>query len=111
MRALLLGAALLLPAAAEALDRHSDLTVLLANAKRLQRCYERALTYRPGVRGRVVLQLDIAETGVVTRATTTSSTLDDPTLERCLASAAATTRFPAGPARHREVPIRFVAPE
>ena len=59
-------------------------------------CYGKALAKKPGLSGKVVLQLAIKPSGAVEGSTIEESTLHDAEAERCIAAAARKWRFPAG---------------
>lgn len=56
-------------------------------------CYERGLARRPELAGRVTLAWDIQPDGSVAGARVESSTLSEPTVERCLVGALSRARF------------------
>lgn len=58
-------------------------------------CYERALARSPNLEGRVTLSFIISPTGAVQSATITQSTLNEPSVESCVATAARRWTFPA----------------
>lgn len=57
-------------------------------------CYERQLSKRPDLSGRVAVKFIISGTGAVQMAAVASSTLGDPTVENCIASAVRRWTFP-----------------
>jgi hypothetical protein len=59
------------------------IAVVRRNMGRYRQCYRAALKRRPGLRGRVTVQAVVQRLGSVTAAIQ-SSTVGDPTLERCL---------------------------
>lgn len=59
-------------------------------------CYEKGLRRRGDLRGRVVLQLAIKDSGAVEGSTVEESTLGDEEVERCIAATVRRWRFPPG---------------
>lgn len=57
-------------------------------------CYERQLATRPDLSGRVSIKFIISGTGAVQMAAVESSTLGDPSVENCIASAVRRWTFP-----------------
>lgn len=60
-----------------------------------RQCYERRLLARPELSGQVTVRVDVDGGGVVHNVTVTTSTLQDPQVERCLLTEVQGLRFPS----------------
>ncbi len=63
----------------------------------IKSCYERQLRVTSGLEGKVVIQFEIEEQGRVRSAKSVSSTLNNSTVENCVAARIKETRFPEPP--------------
>lgn len=61
----------------------------------VRHCYTQALTSRPELQGRVVVQFVISPSGAVTKAVVKESSLDDPKTAQCIADVVNRIDFPA----------------
>lgn len=77
-----------------ALDRADIQAVIQRSQGDLKHCYERGLQKNPGLSGRVEVKIVIAATGTVSQATVETSSLNDETVEQCLAERFYRLRFP-----------------
>ena len=68
--------------------------VIRQNLPRFKHCYERELTARPELAGKVALGFTIAPNGRVADPQIRESSLDDGAVERCLVSVLSTLEFP-----------------
>lgn len=82
------------PASVGTLDRHQIDAVLRRHLEKIQACYERALTRQPGLSGKIVVQFVIDPDGAVSSSSVTSSTMDHPEVEDCVARQFLDMRFP-----------------
>ena len=57
-------------------------------------CYERELVKTPNLMGRVMVQFTIAGTGAVIASMVQSSTMNNPTVEQCIATSVRRWEFP-----------------
>ncbi len=57
-------------------------------------CYEKELTTHPDLYGRVIVQFTIAGSGAVVASVVQSSTMNNPTVEQCIAGAVRRWEFP-----------------
>jgi tetratricopeptide (TPR) repeat protein len=71
--------------------------VIRAQLNRVRFCYERELTRRPDLHGRVVVRFAITETGTVGERAIASSTLEEHRVEACVLEVIGSLRFPAMP--------------
>ncbi|MEM9189834.1 MAG: AgmX/PglI C-terminal domain-containing protein [Myxococcota bacterium] len=69
-------------------------SVVRRNIADVQFCYEQALRNHPRLEGRVMVSFIIATTGQVASSTVAASTVDNPTLERCIAGRIRRWHFP-----------------
>jgi hypothetical protein len=83
------------PVVRGAIDEKSVLRVIRNHASEAKGCYEKARQ----AGGRVVIQLAIASSGVVVTSVVQQSTLNDPSVEECIAQAARRWLFPEPPER------------
>jgi hypothetical protein len=90
----LVGAA---PLHANALDKEPFRSVIRSHRPEVTRCYVAGLSRHPDLAGRVVIEIAIAMTGVVTSTRVRSSTLLDEDTERCITARALTWQFPTMP--------------
>lgn len=77
------------------LSREVITRVIRSHVGEVRSCYERELARRPGLAGRLTVSFVISPTGAVQIATVSSTTMDDPAVESCVAAAARRWRFPA----------------
>ena len=76
------------------LDKEVIRRVIRRRQSAVRRCYETQLRTKPDLAGKVTVRFIVSSTGSVQTATTSSSTLDDKTTERCLLSVVKRMRFP-----------------
>jgi TonB family protein len=60
----------------------------------LTSCYTDALAATPGLHGKMLVSFNVSEQGVVTSATETKSTTNNPALFACIQAALIATTFP-----------------
>jgi Ca-activated chloride channel family protein len=77
-----------------ALDRHLVDTVVRRHGNQLRYCYQRELTKRADLAGKVTMKFVIAKDGTVSSATTKSSTLSSDPVESCLEGRFMKMQFP-----------------
>jgi hypothetical protein len=77
------------------LDRSAIDAVIRRHLNEIRYCYERGLTVRAALNGKVVVKFVIAKDGTVSSAAIKSSTLNDPEVEGCVAARFLRMRFPA----------------
>ncbi len=80
------------------IDREAVRRVIRSILAQIKSCYERQLRSNSGLEGKVVIKFLIEDQGRVRQAKTKSSTLNDPTVEACVASRIREQRFPDPPA-------------
>lgn len=68
--------------------------IVRANINDTRRCYEKGLARDPGMKGRVSIQIHIAESGAVTDAVVQETTLRDAAVGLCIAAAIRKWKFP-----------------
>jgi hypothetical protein len=84
-----------LPAALQGgLDAGLVQTVIDGGRTALEACYEDALAARPGLRGRLVMQIQVRGDGSVRAATVAASQMSDPELGACFSRTIAGLSFP-----------------
>ncbi len=76
------------------LAREAVLRVVAGNRPQVRSCYEQELQRHPGLGGRVLISFVVASTGVVESSEVTSSSMDNATVESCLAEAVRGWAFP-----------------
>jgi hypothetical protein len=70
-------------------------SVVRENLGDVRACYRQGLAKKPGLAGRVVIQLRVEEDGRVGASGVEASTVDFPSTEACFAEAVSRWRFPA----------------
>lgn len=80
--------------ATESLDRDTVRRVVRLHISDVSDCYNRGLTRKPGLRGRVEVEFTIAPTGAVQQAKLIADILEDPGIGRCITEAANHWTFP-----------------
>jgi TonB family protein len=83
------------PATPPANDREAIHRVVRAHTSSIKYCYEKELTQKPDLAGRVTTRFKIDETGAVTEATVTDSSLGDTNVESCVLRQIRSWKFPA----------------
>jgi TonB family protein len=68
--------------------------VIRSHGADVHACYARRVAEKPGLRGKLVVVFTILEDGTVMDARAERSTLQDPTLERCVLDQVSRWRFP-----------------
>lgn len=76
------------------LDKELIRRVIRRHINEVKFCYEKELIRHPGMGGRVIVQFTIAPTGAVANAEVQSSTLNNSTVESCMAQAVRRWEFP-----------------
>ena len=76
-------------------DRAAAHRVVEAHKSSIKYCYEKELANKPDLAGRVVTRFKVDETGAVTEANVTSSTLGDANVETCVLNQIRSWKFPA----------------
>lgn len=69
--------------------------VVRRNLTQVRHCYERSLTSRPDLSGRIVMRWTISSTGSTTAVSVASSTMSDARVASCISSAVSRWTFPA----------------
>lgn len=80
---------------AEGLSRAEVGRVIRLNHARFRHCYERELPQHPDLAGKVSIHFTIAPNGMVAHAEVAESTLQQASVERCVAGVMRTLQFPA----------------
>jgi TonB family protein len=76
-------------------DREAIHRVVRAHTASIKYCYEKELAQKPDLAGRVSTRFKIDETGAVTEANVTDSTLGDTNVESCVLRQIRSWKFPA----------------
>lgn len=79
------------------IDREAVRRAIRAILNEIKNCYERRLQSNSNLSGKVVIRFVIGDQGRVRQASTKSSTLNDPTVESCVAARIRNQRFPDPP--------------
>lgn len=79
------------------IDREAVRRVIRSILSQIKSCYERQLRVKSDLEGKVVIEFEIIEQGRVRIAKTKSSTMNDPTVESCVAGRIKSARFPEPP--------------
>lgn len=79
------------------IDREAVRRVIRSILSQLKSCYERQLRVDSALEGKVVIQFEIAEQGRVRSAMTKSTSLNNTTVESCVAARIREARFPEPP--------------
>ncbi len=79
-----------------ALEPHEIRQTIVRQLPKVKACYERALKAEGGLRGRLVLSLDVQPEGNVTGARISDDGIGNDTLSACVVKAVDSWRFPAG---------------
>ncbi|MFN7824557.1 MAG: AgmX/PglI C-terminal domain-containing protein [Pseudobdellovibrionaceae bacterium] len=79
------------------IDREAVRRVIRSILNQIKSCYERQLRVNSTLEGKVIIQFEIAEQGRVRTAKTKSTSLNDSTVESCVASRIREARFPEPP--------------
>jgi hypothetical protein len=77
-----------------ALDKSLIDRVVKSHLAQIRYCYQRELAKNPKLFGKIVVKFVIAKDGTVSSATTKSSTMNNPIVERCVNSRFMRMRFP-----------------
>lgn len=80
------------------IDKEAIRRVIRANLTAIQKCYERELNRTPDLVGKLVIEWDIGEQGVVLRTGVRSNELGSREVANCLMARLKTWRFPEPPA-------------
>lgn len=80
------------------IDKEAIRRVIRANLTAIQKCYERELNRTPDLVGKLVIEWDIGEQGVVLRTGVRSNELGSREVANCLMARLRTWRFPEPPA-------------
>jgi hypothetical protein len=86
------------PELAGSVDREAIRQVIRANMKSFQACYDEALKRNKDSYGKIELEWDVMDKGVVRNAQTVSSTLNDAQFDGCMEQAITKLTFPEPPA-------------
>lgn len=81
------------------LDRETIRASIREQQVAVRFCYEQGLSRRPGLEGRVVIQLTVEADGSVTESGVVGSTLGDAAVELCVARALERVRCPSSTGR------------
>ena len=79
------------------IDREAVRRVIRSILSQIKSCYERQLRSNSSLEGKVVIQFEIEEQGRVRIAKTKTSSINDTTVESCVASRIREQRFPEPP--------------
>lgn len=79
------------------IDREAVRRVIRSILNQIKSCYERQLRVNSSLEGKVVIQFEIMEQGRVRSSKTKSTTMNDGTVESCVASRIREARFPEPP--------------
>ncbi len=79
------------------IDREAVRRVIRSILNQIKGCYERQLSMKPGLEGKVVIQFEIMEQGRVRSSKTRSTTMNDAAVESCVAARIRDARFPEPP--------------
>ncbi len=79
------------------IDREAVRRVIRSILNQIKSCYERQLRVNSSLEGKVVIQFEIMEQGRVRTAKTKSTSLNDGTVESCVAARIREARFPEPP--------------
>ena len=77
------------------LDKDTIRTVVRAHISEIRQCYNEGLQRKPELAGKFNIDFEIAENGEVTASKVSGSTLNDTTVEACMAATAKSWKFPA----------------
>lgn len=91
------GAPEVVPGTAEvrgSLDKELIRRIIRRHINEVKFCYEKELTRMPNLEGRVMIQFTISPTGAVAASFVQSSTMNNPTVEQCIAAAVRRWEFP-----------------
>ena len=91
------GAPEVVPGTAEvrgSLDKELIRRIIRRHINEVKFCYERELTRNADLQGRVMVQFTIGGTGAVMASVVQSSTMNNPTVEQCIAAAVRRWEFP-----------------
>lgn len=80
------------------IDREAVRRVIRSILTQIKSCYERQLRSNSSLEGKVIIEFEIIEQGRVRTAKTKSTTMNDATVESCVASRIKEARFPEPPA-------------
>jgi len=80
------------------IDKEAVRRVIRSILSQIKSCYERQLRVKSDLEGKVVIQFEIIDQGRVRVAKTKSTTMNDPTVESCVAGRIKSARFPEPPA-------------
>ncbi len=80
------------------IDREAIRRMIQSNRNSIRNCYEQALQRHPDLYGKIVLEWDITEDGMVRRAAVHLSSLGDAKVGQCLVSRIRAIQFPRLPA-------------
>lgn len=76
------------------MDKEIVRRIIRKHKGEVQRCYESGLVWQPELTGREIVRFTIAATGRVIDSFVESSTLNSPSVERCIADAVRGWEFP-----------------
>ncbi len=79
------------------IDKNGVRRVILSKQAVIRRCYEKELRFKKSLGGRVVVKFEITDTGRVSAASVSESTLGDAGVENCLKNELVTWQFPPTP--------------
>lgn len=76
------------------LDKEIIRRVMRSHVHEIKACYDRELTNKPDLAGRITVQFTISATGQVIASVLQKSTMGEPALEACTVQAVRTWQFP-----------------
>lgn len=79
------------------IDREAIRRIIQQNKNAIRSCYERSLQRKPDLYGKLVLEWDIEDKGIVTRTAVKSNTLGDDQVATCIMGRIKALRFPEPP--------------
>jgi outer membrane biosynthesis protein TonB len=77
-----------------ALDKEIIRRVIRRHINEVKFCYEKELTKNPDLYGRVMVQFTIAGTGAVVASVVQQSTMNNPSVDECIAGSVRRWEFP-----------------
>lgn len=90
------------------IDKEMIRRIVRMHMGEVRKCYENALKTNPNLEGRVVLKFTIAKSGDVIAVSIAHSTMNDPSVDNCIAANALTWRFPEHPGPAQVIIYPFI---
>lgn len=89
-------------------DAESITAAINRQKNSVEYCYQKSARLNPNIRGRIDIEISIAENGRVTRANVINTTLGDADLEKCITRAIRIWRFDSGASGPVNVRVPFI---